>query len=592
MRPSASSWHLARRLYRDDLRPYLGLLALGVGLMAITAACTAALAWSLEPLFNGLVSDGARISHALLATFSLMIFGLFLLRGLATYGQAVLVSHVGRRVVANIQTRMFASLINADLGDLEQQNQGVGRRVSLFTYDVQQLYGVAAHTLTGLGKDGLTIVFLLANMFWQEPLLSLISLVLIPSCTIPIVYFGKRMRRVATNAQEHMGQLTTHVSQSFHGLRHIKAAGAEDIEITRGQSLMERAADLMLRATKVRSASHPFMEILAGLAVACVIGFGAVRIFAGESTPGSLVSFISSLLLVYEPMKRLAHLNANLQQGLAAAQRVFEAIDQSPSLKDPASPVTPTSLTGAIAFEGVCFHYPQSQRADVEGINLMIPEGSSLALVGPSGAGKSTLLDLILRFYDVRAGRITIDGIDLREMRTDFLRANIALVSQDTFLFDGTIAENIAYGNPHARTQDIQRAAEDAAVTDFTAQLPQGLATVLHDNGHQLSGGQRQRISIARALMKKAPILLLDEATSALDSKSEQRIYQTLADIMTRCTTIAIAHRLSTVATMDQICVLEDGRMIERGKHQDLLEAQGLYHRLWMLQTIQEGRTP
>ncbi len=551
--------------------------------MAIAAGMTAAMAKLMEPILDDVFKSG---SIDQLHQIAVLILVVFAAKGLATYGQGVTMNHVGMRIIADVQSKMFDHVIGADLAFF--QANSTGTLVSRFTNDANMLRSAVSNALTGIGKDTLTLVSLVGVMFYQDWLLALISFFAFPTAILPIVKLGRRMRRVSANTQTEMGQFTTLLDEAFQGARHVKAYGMERYEASRAHIIIERLFHLAQKAARTRNASSPIMEMLGGLAIVSVIFYGGYQVIHGVRTPGTFFSFVTALLLAYEPMKRLANLNASLQEGLAAAQRIFALLDSKPKVVDRPGARPLVLKRGAIRFEDVRFGYGSDKRA-LDGITLEVPAGKTVALVGPSGAGKSTILNLIPRFYDVEAGRLTIDGADVRDVTLASLRANIGLVSQEISLFDDSVRANIAYGRPDADQAAIERAARMAGAHDFIMQLPDGYDTPVGGHGTRLSGGQRQRIAIARAMLKGAPILLLDEATSALDTETERQVQSALAELMRGRTTVVVAHRLSTVVDADLIYVIEEGRVAERGSHAELLAAKGIYARLYALQMAEEG---
>ncbi|HYZ40576.1 MAG TPA: ABC transporter transmembrane domain-containing protein, partial [Stellaceae bacterium] len=510
---------------------------------------------------------------------------LALVKGLADYGEAVLMTRVGQRVIADVQIALFARLMRADLAYFHAHPSGT--LISRFTSDAALLRGAAASVLAGIGKDAVTVVFLVGVMFYQDWLLALVSFFVFPLAIRPIVAIGRRIRRVTANAQAEIGQFTTLLSQTFQGARHVKAYGMEQYEEGRAAGLIERLFALIDRGTRTRSRASPMMEALGGAAIAVVILYGGHQVISGGRTPGALFSFITALLLAYQPLKSLANLNASLQEGLAAAQRIFEVLDVEPTIRDMPGARQLHISGGEIRFDNVRFGYVPGTEA-IDGLSLTIPAGRTVALVGPSGAGKSTMLNLIPRFFDIDSGSIAIDGQDVREVTTGSLRSAIALVAQEVSLFDDTVRANIAYGRFGASAAEIEEAARAAAAHAFIRELPQGYDTMVGEHGVRLSGGQRQRIAIARAMLKNAAILLLDEATSALDSESERHVQQALNTLIRGRTTLVIAHRLSTIQGADLICVVDRGRIVETGRHPELMARGGLYARLYAMQFAEQ----
>jgi subfamily B ATP-binding cassette protein MsbA len=573
---------LVGRLARDFMRPHAKRIVLAFLLMGLAAGSTAGRAWLMEPVLD-------RIFVAREGSLLLLIAGgalaLALVKGLADYGEAVLMTRVGQRVIADVQIALFARLMRADLAYFHAHPTGA--LVSRFTNDAALLRGAAANVLGGIGKDAVTVVFLVGVMFYQDWLLALVSFFVFPLAIHPIVGIGRRIRRVTANTQAEIGQLTTLLSQTFQGARHVKAYGMEQYEERRAAGLIERLFALINHGTRTRSRASPMMETLGGAAIAIVILYGGHQVISEARTPGALFSFITALLLAYQPLKSLANLNASLQEGLAAAQRIFEVLDIEPTIRDMPSARPLRVSGGEIRFDKVRFGYVPGV-VTLDGISLTIPAGRTVALVGPSGAGKSTVLNLIPRFFDVDEGTIAIDGQDVRSVTLASLRGAIALVAQEVSLFDDTVRANIAYGRFGASAAEIEAAARAAAAEAFIRELPDGYDTVVGEHGVRLSGGQRQRIAIARAMLKDAPILLLDEATSALDSESERQVQAALSALISGRTTLVIAHRLSTIQGADVICVVDRGVIVESGRHAELLARDGLYTRLYAMQFAEE----
>ena len=424
-------------------------------------------------------------------------------------------------------------------------------------------------------------------MFAKDWQLAAICIFIFPMAALPILRLGRRMRKVTANTQEEMGLFTTLLEQTFQGIRVVKAYGMEGYEKSRIAGIVERIFKLNLKSARTRALSSPIMETLGGVAVCIVIIYGGHRVIEGATTSGAFFSFIMALLLAYEPMKRLANLNASLQEGLAGAERMFKLLDTEPAIHEKPDAMDLGSVKGHIQLEDVRFSYVPGKPA-LDGITLEVPAGKRVALVGASGAGKSTILNLIPRFYDVDEGRVTIDGTDVRDVTFASLFGGFALVSQEITLFDDTVRANIAYGRAGAKEDEIIEAAKNAAAHDFIVDLPDGYDTMVGEQGIKLSGGQRQRLAIARAMLKNAPVLLLDEATSALDTESERQIQAAMDKLMQGRTTLVIAHRLSTVTGADLIYVINEGRVIEQGTHVELMARGGNYQRLYNLQFAEE----
>ncbi|MEI8294911.1 MAG: ABC transporter ATP-binding protein [Alphaproteobacteria bacterium] len=570
---------LATRLIREHVIIYRCRFGVALIFMVLAAAATTALPYLLKPVFDDVFTSG---NPALLAAFCGAVLLAFLLKGAASYGEAVTMTYVGQRIISDVQNRLFQHLMTADLAFFHGTTSG--DLISYFTNDINQMRNAVATALVGIGKDAVTTVFLIGLMFNRDWVLASIAFLVFPIAILPIAKIGRRMRHVAGSTQAEMSTFTSQLSQVFQGMRVVKAYGMEAYEAQKARDLIERLFALIYKSSRIRSASHPIIESLGGFAIMGVIGYGGWQVMHESRTTGEFLSFILALLLVYEPLKRLSNLNANLQEGLAAATRVFRIIDTVPTIRDPIDAREIAPIKQHLVFDNVTFAYPNGRKA-IKGINLTIPAGKTVALVGPSGAGKSTLINLIARFYDSSEGTIRIDDIDITTVTIQTLRSQIALVSQEVILFDDTIHNNIAYGNARANEADILAASCAAAADEFIQRFPQKYDTIVGENGVKLSGGQRQRLAIARAMLKNAPILLLDEATSALDTDSERQVQAALKVLMQGRTTVMVAHRLSTVVEADTIYVLDHGCIVEEGSHQQLLQQNGVYARLWQAQS-------
>lgn len=573
------------RLWRECIRGYVGWLALAVVFMALMAGATAMSAWLMKPVVNEIFIARDR---EMLWMIGLAVLVTFVVKGASNYLQATLMAHVGLKIVADLRNRLYRHLTDLDLGYFHDNSTGT--LVSRFTFDISAVRVAVSHAITVFGKDLFSLIGLVTVMFVQDWQLALIAFVVFPIAILPIAKIGRRMRKVTVNTQIEMGQLTTTLEQTFQGIRVVKAYSMENYERGRVADVVEKIYQLTFKSMRVRALSSPIMETLGGVAITAVIIYGGYRVIEDTTDPGEFFSFITALLLAYEPMKRLANLNATVQEGLAGAQRTFEALDHLNRVSEKAGATGLDVTKGEIRFENVSFTYPKAddanghQDAALEHLSLTIGAGQTVALVGPSGAGKSTVMNLVPRFYDVNDGRILIDDQDIRDTTFQSLRGAMALVSQEVTLFDDTVRNNIAYGRQEATFNDIQDAAIHAAAHDFIMQLPDGYDTMVGEQGVRLSGGQRQRLAIARAMLKNVPILLLDEATSALDTESERSVQAALNALMQNRTTLVIAHRLSTVVDADMICVLDQGRIAEQGTHAELLAKHGLYANLYQLQ--------
>jgi subfamily B ATP-binding cassette protein MsbA len=546
--------------------------------MILVAGATAAFAWLMEPVLNEIFEKKNR---TMLVVLPVVVMAVFVVKGFAGYGQSVLMRYVSQRIVADLQIRLFSHLMPADLAFFH--NTATGELIARLTSDVRLVRGAVLIALTGMVKESLTAVFLIGVMFYQNWPLALSVSFVFPIAILPVLRIGRRMRKYSSKTQAKIGLLTAILDETLQGARHIKAYGMEEHEIRRATGAVEQVFRMIRKKVRIRSLATPIMENLSGFAIAVVILYGGWQVIEGQTTTGAFFSFITALLLAFSPVRVLAGLNANLQEGLAAAPRLFALLDTAPEITDRPGALPLAVSGGAIAFDDVRFTYARDAPA-LEGVSLVVPAGKTAALVGPSGAGKSTILNLIPRFYDVEAGSIRIDGADVRDVTLASLRRAVALVTQEVTLFNDTVRANIAYGRPDADDDEIETAARNAAADEFINALSDGYDTMVGEHGVKLSAGQRQRIAIARAMLKDAPILLLDEATSWLDSESERLVQQALGRLMQGRTTLAIAHRLSTVIGADIIYVVENGRVVESGTHAELLAKSGAYARLYDLQ--------
>jgi len=502
-------------------------------------------------------------------------------KGMAAYTQTVIMSRAGQSILTDMQNRLFVHMLGQDLAFFSSHHTGA--LISRLTTDIAAMRLAVSTALTGLGREALSIIFLIGVMFYQDWLLASIAFVSFPATVIPITTLGRRLRKVTANTQMQTGAFMTLVEQSLSGIRLVKAYSMEAYEAARAQKLTAAIRDLIIKAERVKAISSPLMETLGGVAFTTIIIYGGWRVIEGHTSAGAFFSFLTALISAYRPMKALANANAAMNEGLASATRLFAVLDTAPALHEKADAKTLKVTAGEIVFDKVSFSYGDNVAA-LSDVSFTVPAGKTTALVGPSGAGKTTILNLIPRFFDATSGTIQIDGQTITDVTLASLRGSSALVSQDVVLFDDTVRANIRYGRPAASDAEVEDAARAAGAHEFILALVDGYDTYVGERGQSLSGGQRQRIAIARALLRNAPILLLDEATSALDTETERQVQGALDRLKQGRTTLVIAHRLSTVAGADLICVIDKGRVVETGTHATLMAKGSLYARLHAMQ--------
>jgi subfamily B ATP-binding cassette protein MsbA len=569
---------LYRRLL-EFVKPHWTRLAGAMVCMLFVSAATSGSAFLVKPVLDDVFF---KKDLTMLKLIPLAIVGLFVLKGLFDYGQAYLMSYVGQRIIADLREKIYSHLQSLSLSFFTRNPTGV--LMSRITNDVGLVQGAVTDAVTGLLKDFFTIIGLVGVVFYRDWRLAIVALVVFPLAVYPIFKFGRKLRSYSARSQTTMGDISTILMETISGNRIVKAFSMEDYERTRFAKENRRLFGILMKSVRVRAVSHPLMETLGGLGIAFIVFYGGYNVIKGVATPGTFFSFLAALLMLYEPVKRLSSVNNTIQQGLAAASRIFEVLDTVPEIRSKPQARVLTSMSKGIEYRDVSFKYEEDWV--LKNINLQIKVGEVVAFVGASGGGKTTLVNLLPRFYDVTSGKVLIDGCDTRDVSVESLRAMIGIVTQQTILFNDTVKNNIAYGKINQPFEEIVKAAEAAYAHRFVQNLPKGYDTVIGEQGVKLSGGERQRISIARALLKNAPILILDEATSSLDSEAEIEVQKALEFLMQGRTTLVIAHRLSTIRKADRIVVISNGVVTEEGTHEELLERGGEYKKLYLLQFI------
>ncbi len=554
-----------------------GRLLIAVLCMLVMAGTEAGIPFLMKPVIDDIF---IKQDLDMLKLIPLVVVLLYVVKGFAMYGQEYLMNYVGEDIIRRLRNQLYARIQDLSLAFFHREKTGT--LMSRITNDVHIIKTMVSTSVTGSVRDVFSIIGLTGVIFYRDWKLALLAMVVLPIAFYPVVEFGRRIRKVSTGRQEAMAEMNSFLHETLSGNKIVKAFGMEAYEKERLNHKSRRLFKFEMKSVKYRSLTTPVMEFVGGLGGAGVIWYGGYKVITGASTPGTFFSFLAAVILLYGPAKKLAKLNTRVQEGMAAADRVFDIIEMEPDIVEPDVPRELKAGNHSVNFKDVHFKYEEDMV--LKGINLNVAAGEILALVGMSGGGKTSLVNLIPRFYDVTRGAVHIDGIDIRDVAVSDLRKQVAIVTQEPILFNDTVRNNISYGSPDASKAAVEKAAKAAYAFDFIQRFTEGFETVIGELGSRLSGGEKQRICIARALLKDAPILILDEATSALDAESEKLVQKALENLMKGRTTFVIAHRLSTVGIAHRIIVLKGGEIVEQGSRDELLARRGTFFKLYQMQ--------
>ncbi|BDV42542.1 lipid A export permease/ATP-binding protein MsbA [Geotalea uraniireducens] len=558
-------------------KPYWWRFVISMAASFGVGGTDAALAYLVEPLMRKIFTEKNMMIFMMLPA-AIMI--LYVFRGICRFLQDYFIRTAGQLAIQDIRNEIYARTMGLALRFFQRNPTGV--LMSRIMNDVGSMQDGVANVVTGLLRDGVTAIGLLGVIFYRDWRLAIISFLVIPVTAVPAQKIGRRIKNLSKQSLGRMGDITSILQETFSGIKVIKAFGLSEREVTKFRATNRDYYHYIRKTYKYDALNAPSMEIIMAIGIAAVMWFGGKAVLKSHMTPEEFFSFVVAMGMLYSPIKRLLNSYSAVQRAIGAAERVFEVIDERPEITDPAQPVPFDRASGNVELRNVSFRYGDDYV--LKNVSLTARRGEVVALVGPSGAGKTTVVSLIPRFYDVTDGAVLFDGIDVRQLRLDDLMRQIALVDQETTLFNDSIADNIRYGKTDASDAEVEAAARAAYAHEFIMEMPEGYATNIGDRGVRLSGGQRQRLCIARAILKNAPILLLDEATSALDTESEHMVQKALNNLMKNRTTFVIAHRLSTILHADRIVVLERGEIVESGTNDELLARGGLYRKLYDMQ--------
>ncbi|MCB4790749.1 MAG: ABC transporter ATP-binding protein/permease [Elusimicrobia bacterium] len=565
----------------DYLKPHMNRFLLSLFCMAIFSAITGATMWIVKNMVDKIfIARDTKMLYILTA----MIPVAFFLKGIAGYGQNYLMYYITQNIIKTLRNELYEKLIT--LSHSFYVKNSTSKLMARVTNDVQVLSNALFRVPPSIIRDGLTVIFMIGIIFYLNWRFATLSLIIFPVASIPLSGFARKMRNASREGQKQMAEVYESLQETLSGINVIKAFIKEDDEIKRFHKENEDFYQTQQKFIRVDARSSPIMEFIGAVAVAFVLWFGGMDVINGVWTPGSFFAFLTAAFSIYQPLKNFASTNSLIQQAIAGAERIFEILDEKPTIVDNDGAVTLQPFKASIVYDNVTFHYPEKENV-LSKINLSINQGDIIAVVGPSGSGKTTLANLLLRFYDVDEGRVLIDDKDIRDVTLQSLRTQIGIVTQEVILFNETVNFNIAYGKKEAAFEEIVSAAKAANAHKFIEQLSQGYNSMIGERGVRLSGGEKQRLSIARAILKNPPILILDEATSSLDAESEKLVQEAIERLMQHRTVFLIAHRLATVKKANRIIVLDKGKIVEQGTHEQLLgNEEGIYKRLHYLQIL------
>ena len=576
------TFYVIKRIWKNYASGSMKLLLIALFCNAIVALTTPALPELIRRVIDDIFVNSNREMLTILPLIAILIM---FIRALGTYGANVAINYIGQKIVGLLQKDLYKAILNSDMSYINSIHSA--RFISSFTADTTKLRETMSSVVVNLSRNILMVLGLVGYLFYVDPTLATIFFLVLPPAAIGLRMLGKRLRKAIRMSLEEIGTLSALVSETLKGMRIIRAFGKERVHSEKASSIIDQVVSLSMKGVKARSASAPIMEIVTGFAIAGIIYYAGNKSLDGLMSVGSFMAFTTAAGLLYDPLKAVANLQAMLQEGVAASQRLFPILDNKPKIISPDKPLEIKKFKGSLKFSKVNFSYNNDRQDKIlKEISLDIKPGQTAALVGPSGAGKSTLLNLVPRFYDVSSGSVLLDDYDLRDLSLQNVRSASSLVSQDALIFDISIKENIIFGCDGISDEIFLKVCKDSLVDDFVKDLPNKYLTLVGESGVRLSGGQKQRVAIARAMIKDAPILLLDEATSSLDSESEKKVQEALDKLMKDKTALIVAHRLSTIKNVDVIYVIDNGAIVEQGTHKELVNKNGLYAFLFKTQFL------